>query len=621
MNNRDYIREWPYAVRAWLVALLLAIMATGCAVQKDPDKGRKAASTDEPIAQLPAESNQATHSVTNSVTDVELREEIKTSAGVVQGQESMGHDQLVVTSRAPGVPMANRLAGKVESEAACCDHFTRWATEPLDRENYQHFDENPVKLVAQYPVSTFSVDVDTGAYSNVRRFLNAGSLPPEDAVRIEELINYFSYEYPVPANTDRPFSVITEVATAPWNDDKLLLQIGIKGYEVPVEDRPPANLVFLIDVSGSMNSPDKLQLLKNSLKMLTRQLRPEDRVSMVVYAGSSGVVLEPTTGDRQVEILRALDRLNAGGSTNGASGIRLAYQMAEQGLAEQGLAERGAIENGINRVILATDGDFNVGTVDFDALIDIVERKRELGISLTTLGFGSGNYNDHLMEQLADSGNGNYAYVDTLSEGRKVLVEELGSTLQTIAKDVKIQVEFNPEVVAEYRLIGYENRMLRREDFNNDKIDAGEIGAGHTVTALYELTLIGSSARLIDPLRYGAAHSPGKAGDGEIAFVRLRYKAPDGDTSMLIEQPVDQGDTQNIADASGELRFAASVAAFGQLLKGGEYTGTYDFADVTALATGARGQDPFGYRSGFLSLVRLADSLAATGQPDRRAMR
>jgi Ca-activated chloride channel family protein len=352
-------------------------------------------------------------------------------------------------------------------------------------------------------------------------------------------------------------------------------------------------------------------LLKNALKMLTRQLRTEDRVSMVVYAGSSGVVLEPTSGDRQVEILRALDRLSAGGSTNGASGIRLAYQMAEQGF----------IENGVNRVILATDGDFNVGTVDFEALIDVVERKRETGISLTTLGFGTGNYNDHLMEQLADSGNGNYAYIDTLNEGRKVLVEELGSTLQTIAKDVKIQVEFNPEVVAEYRLVGYENRMLRREDFNNDKIDAGEIGAGHTVTALYELTLNDSSARLIDPLRYAAARSTAITGEGEIAFVRLRYKAPGGDTSRLIEQAVDQDATKSIADASGELRFAASVAAFGQLLKGGEYTGTYDFANVTELATGARGQDPHGYRSGFLSLVRLADSLAATTEPDRHAMR
>jgi Ca-activated chloride channel family protein len=587
------------------VTVVFAVIAVGCAVQTDPEKDKQSVAAVEPAPELIDESNQA-HNPTS-------HREVKNSAIDVLGHQSMSQDRLAVMSRAPMVPLANRVAGKVEG--ACCDHFTRWATEPLDRENYEHFDENPVKLAAEHPVSTFSIDVDTGAYSNVRRFLNAGSLPPEDAVRVEELVNYFSYDYPVPESTDRPFSVTTEVAATPWDADKLLLQIGIKGYEVPAENRPAANLVFLVDVSGSMNSTDKLPLLKNSLKMLTRQLRSEDRVSMVVYAGSSGVVLEPTSGDRRAEILRALDRLSAGGSTNGASGIRLAYQMAEQGF----------IEDGINRVILATDGDFNVGTVDFDALIDLVERKRNTGISLTTLGFGTGNYNDHLMEQLADSGNGNYAYIDTLNEGRKVLVDELGSTLQTIAKDVKIQVEFNPDIVAEYRLIGYENRILRREDFNNDKIDAGEIGAGHTVTALYELTLTDSSARLIDPLRYGASQpAPRTAkdiGDGEIAFVRLRFKAPDGDVSKLIEQPVVRGDVPDIRDASGELRFAASVAAFGQLLKGGDYLGTYDFAEIAELATGARGEDLHGYRSGFVSLVRLADSLSATDRPEPHAMR
>jgi len=587
--------------------VFFAAVAAGCVVQTDPEKGTKSVAAVEPAPELIEEGNKAQVPTSSA--------EVKTSAIDVPGRQSMSQDRMVVMNRALAVPLANRVAGKFESEAACCKHFTRWATEPLDRENYEHVDDNPVKLAAQHPVSTFSIDVDTGAYSNVRRFLNAGSLPPADAVRVEELINYFSYDYPVPEGTARPFSVTTEVATTPWNADKLLMQIGIKGYEVSDDDRPAANLVFLIDVSGSMNSTDKLPLLKSALKMLTRQLRAGDRVSMVVYAGSSGVVLEPTSGDRQVEILRALDRLSAGGSTNGASGIRLAYQMAEQGF----------IENGINRVILATDGDFNVGTVSFDTLIDLVERQRKTGISLTTLGFGTGNYNDHLMEQLADSGNGNYAYVDTLNESRKVLVDELGSTLQTIAKDVKIQVEFNPDVVAEYRLIGYENRMLRREDFNNDKIDAGEIGAGHTVTALYELTLTGSSARLIDPLRYAASSPEGatgkNTGDGEIAFVRLRYKAPDGDISKLIEQPVLRGDVHDIRDASGELRFAASVAAFGQLLKGGDYLGAYDLAQVTELATGARGADLHGYRSGFLSLVRLADSVAAVDHPNPRAMR
>jgi Ca-activated chloride channel family protein len=367
--------------------------------------------------------------------------------------------------------------------------------------------------------------------------------------------------------------------------------------------------VFLIDVSGSMNDPRKLPLLKQSMKLLSRQLRAEDRVSMVVYAGAAGVVLEPTPGDQQAKILTALDRLQAGGSTNGAGGIRAAYQLARQAYRA----------DGINRILLATDGDFNVGTVDFDSLIDLVEREREGGVSLTTLGFGTGNYNDHLTEQLADAGNGNYAYIDNLNEGRKVLVDQVGATLQTIAKDVKIQVEFNPAVVAEYRLIGYENRMLRREDFNNDKIDAGEIGAGHTVTALYELTLVDSPARLIDPLRYGADSRPALPAAAEALFVRLRYKAPDGDVSQLIEQPVHTRDPAALPSA--ELRFAASVAAFGQLLRGGEYLGDYQYTDVLALAGQAKGTDPHGYRGEFVGLVRLADALDTVTAPDPQARR
>ncbi|MGI9343071.1 MAG: vWA domain-containing protein [Gammaproteobacteria bacterium] len=497
-----------------------------------------------------------------------------------------------------------------ESGRACCPGDIRAPSEPLDRENYNHFDENPVKLVSEHPVSTFSIDVDTGSYSNVRRFLNGGRLPPEDAVRVEELINYFSYDYPVPDDVKTPFSVNTEVATAPWNADRLLMQIGIKGFEVPESERKAANLVFLVDVSGSMSSADKLPLLKNALKMLTKQMTARDRVSMVVYAGASGVVLEPTPGDDHAKISRALDQLSAGGRTNGASGIRLAYDMAEQGF----------VDGGINRVILATDGDFNVGTVDFDALVDIVEREREGGTSLTTLGFGTGNYNDHLMEQLADAGNGNHAYIDTLNEARKVLVDQVGATLQTIAKDVKIQVEFNPGVVAEYRLIGYENRMLRREDFNNDKIDAGEIGAGHSVTALYELTLVDSESRLVDPLRYGGAESKRSAKGAELAFVRLRHKAPGGDRSRLLEEPVLRKDVGSIDRAGRELRFAASVAAFGQLLKGGDYLGDYGYDDVIALATAARGPDSYGYRSEFLGLARLADSLSAHA-PGKQARR
>jgi len=376
---------------------------------------------------------------------------------------------------------------------------------------------------------------------------------------------------------------------------------------VAAAERPAANLIFLIDVSGSMQSPDKLPLLKNAFRLLTRQLDERDTVSMVAYAGATGIVLEPTQGDQRAKIMNALDQLSAGGRTNGGAGIRLAYSLAQDAF----------IEDGINRVVLATDGDFNVGTVDFEALVDLVSERRQGGISLTTLGFGTGNYNDHLMEQLADEGNGNYAYIDNLNEARKVLVEELTATLQTIAKDVKIQIEFNPATVAEYRLIGYENRMLRREDFNNDKIDAGEIGAGHSVTALYELSLVDGKGRLIEPLRYGAEQQQ-TAKSNELAFVRLRYKAPNGDRSRLIERSVKRNDIVTVDKASDDLRFAAAVAAFGQRLRGGDYLNDFDFADIRELSAGSRSQDPHGYRGEFITLVELADSLST---PDRQASR
>ena len=476
----------------------------------------------------------------------------------------------------------------------------RHPAEPLDRENYKHFDDNPVKRVAEQPVSTFSIDVDTGAYANVRRFLNQGRLPREDAVRIEELVNYFSYDYPQPEG-NTPFSVTTELSSTPWNKDTLLLHVGIQGKDTAKQTLPPSNLVFLIDVSGSMQSPNKLELLKTSMKLLSKQLRPQDKVSMVVYAGASGVVLPPTAGDQTATIHQALDKLTAGGRTNGAAGIKLAYQVAQQSF----------IENGINRVILATDGDFNVGTTNFDALIDLVEEKRKGGVSVTTLGFGMGNYNDHVMEQIADAGNGNYAYIDTLNEAQKVLVDEMSSTLNTIAKDVKIQVEFNPSQVAEYRLVGYENRQLKREDFNNDKIDAGEIGAGHTVTALYELSLIGGKGNHMDPLRYGSKSLLEKSiKNHELAFLRLRYKQPGGDTSTLIEQPIDQQHKTELTGSSDRFRFAASVAAFGQQLRGADYLKDYSYDDILNLARQSRGDDPFGYRGEFVKLVNLAKSLS-----------
>ena len=470
--------------------------------------------------------------------------------------------------------------------------------QPIDTEQYQHQQDNPVHLAAENPVSTFSIDVDTGAYANVRRFLNAGQLPPEDAVRVEEMINYFDYQYAPPANRATPFRVSTELAYAPWNPNAMLLKIGIKGFEISASERPASNLVFLIDVSGSMNSPDKLPLLKNAFRLLTEQLTARDKVSMVVYAGSSGVVLEPTPGNEKHKILAALDQLQAGGSTNGAQGIKLAYQLARDA----------HIDKGINRVILATDGDFNVGVVNFEALVDMAERERQSGTAITTLGFGTGNYNDKLMERLADAGNGNYAYVDTLNEARKVLVSELSSTLFTIAKDVKIQVEFNPAEVLEYRLIGYENRALAREDFNNDKVDAGDIGAGHRVTALYEIVPVGGKGR-VDPLRYGEVRtSDGKS--GELANVKLRYKQPDSDTSSLLEYPLMKNSLLAADKVSTDFKLAASVAAFGQLLRGGTFVGNYSYDDVAKLAKGALGEDADGYRHEFVSLVKLADSLA-----------
>jgi Ca-activated chloride channel family protein len=480
----------------------------------------------------------------------------------------------------------------------------RQANEPLYRENYQHQESHSVMRVTDNPVSTFSIDVDTGAYSNMRRWLNQGQLPPEDAVRVEEFINYFNYDYPYPKNSNVPFQVSTEIAPTPWNTNTRLLRIGIQGYKVPREQLPASNLVFLLDVSGSMNSPDKLPLLQQALTMLVGQLDARDRISMVVYAGASGVVLPPTPGNCKADILTALQQLQAGGSTNGAAGIQLAYQLAQQNF----------IENGVNRVILATDGDFNVGLASTEELIDLIQRKRKAGIALTTLGFGTGNYNDHLLEQLADEGNGNYAYIDRLQEAKKVLAEELSATLMTIAKDVKIQIEFNPALVSEYRLIGYENRALNEEDFANDKVDAGEIGAGHRVTALYEISLTGSAGQRLPPRRYQPDTTEGSHGDAafsnELAHLRIRYKLPDESVSKLIQAPVmDSGINARGGDS---FNFAAAVAAFGQKLRGGTYLEDFSYTDIAELARQSRGNDPQGYRSEFMQLVSLAETLDPT---------
>jgi Ca-activated chloride channel family protein len=480
----------------------------------------------------------------------------------------------------------------------------RQATEPLYRENYQHLESQNVMRVASNPVSTFSIDVDTGAYSNMRRWLNQGQLPPEDAVRVEEFINYFNYDYPLPESRQLPFRVSTEIAPTPWNNNTRLVRIGIQGYKVQRDQLPASNLVFLIDVSGSMTSADKLPLLQQALGMLVGQLDRRDSISMVVYAGASGVVLPPTHGDQKADILNALQQLQAGGSTNGAAGIQLAYQMAQQNF----------IPNGVNRVILATDGDFNVGLASTEELIDLIQRKRKAGIALTTLGFGSGNFNDHLLEQLADEGNGNYAYIDRLSEAKKVLADELSATLMTIAKDVKIQIEFNPARVSEYRLIGYENRMLNEEDFANDKVDAGEIGAGHRVTALYEISLTGSTGQRLPARRYQTDNTPdeqsGSSFSNELAHLRIRYKLPGETESKLIESPLMDGGIN--APGSESFNFAASVAAFGQKLRGGTYLEDFSYADIAELARQSRGDDPHGYRSEFMQLVSLAETLDQT---------
>ncbi len=472
-------------------------------------------------------------------------------------------------------------------------------------DEFTRFDESPVKVAAEEPVSTFSIDVDTASYSYVRSQLTDGYIPSPDAVRVEELINYFPYDYPAATTTDAPFASTMAIYPSPWNPGAQLLHIGIKGFEPAATDLPPSNLVFLLDTSGSMDEPNKLPLLKRAFSLLVDQLDAGDTVSIVAYAGSAGVVLEPTKASDRQKILSALDSLYAGGSTAGAEGIELAYSLAEQNF----------IAGGNNRVILATDGDFNVGISDPEDLLDYVERKRDSGVFLSVLGFGLGNYQDDTMQALAQNGNGNAAYIDTFKEAQKVLVEEMGGTLLTIAKDVKIQVEFNPAVVAEYRLIGYETRALNREDFNNDKVDAGEIGAGHTVTAIYEIVPVGSDATLVDPLRYGQPETPvatpatADASADEYGFLKIRYKAPDSDTSRLIETPITRSLVlDDIAEASDDMRFAAAVAAFGQKLKGSDYV-QMDWPAIRALAQGARGADESGYRAEFIQLIGLAQSL------------
>ncbi|MEQ9090820.1 MAG: von Willebrand factor type A domain-containing protein [Balneola sp.] len=466
-------------------------------------------------------------------------------------------------------------------------------------EEYAEISENTFKWATKTPLSTFSIDVDGASYSNVRRMIMDGRLPVKDAVRVEELINYFNYDYENPVG-EHPFSVNTEVGKAPWNPDHQLVQIGIQGEKVEADSLPPSNLVFLLDVSGSMNYHDKLPLLKKGFKLLTNQLREEDYVSIVVYAGSSGLVLPPTSGADKETILEALNKLNAGGSTAGAAGIKQAYQVAKEHFRK----------DGNNRVILATDGDFNVGVSNNSELVDLIEEKRDQGIFLSVLGFGSGNLKDSKMEQIANNGNGNYYYIDNLLEAKKVLVSEMGGTLHTIAKDVKIQVEFNPQNVKAYRLIGYENRLLADEDFNNDKKDAGELGSGHTVTALYEVIPHGvdidSSLSDIDPLKYQTPTTPVNGFNDELMTVKLRYKQPDGDKSELLIQVIKRSERSELSE---NLKFASSVASFGMLLRDSKFKGSSSFEMVQQLAKESKGVDENGYRAEFIKIVELAELL------------
>ena len=517
---------------------------------------------------------------TSKVLNVVMTTQTKELKEVVKSDYSLNK---VLQGRVAGIQTTQSPAGEAEYY------------ETHNTEEYDAINENIFHDALKNPLSTFSIDVDAASYSNVRRFINNGQRPPKDAVRIEEMINYFDYSYDQP-NGDHPFSVITEISSAPWNANHKLVHIGLQGKKIPTDNLPASNLVFLIDVSGSMNEPNKLPLLKTSFKMLVEQLRPQDRVAIVVYAGAAGLVLEPTAGSDKKTIFAALDRLQAGGSTAGGAGINLAYSVAKEHF----------VKNGNNRVILATDGDFNVGESSNASMERLIEQKRKDGIFLTVLGFGMGNYKDSKMEILADKGNGNYAYIDNISESRKVLVNEFGGTLFTIAKDVKLQIEFNPAKVKAYRLIGYENRMLKSEDFNNDKKDAGELGSGHTVTALYEIIPVGVDSEFfkIDDLKYQKTKiEPSAVKSKELLTIKLRYKQPDGEVSRLINHPLLDSNVP-LENTSDNFRWSASVAAFGMLLRESEYVKDFSYDEVVQMAQRSKGDDPEGYRVEFINIVR-----------------
>lgn len=561
---------------AFVIVLILYVTAVA-AIQISSISVLKSSSTQEKITNLP--------------TLLEQRSKAQAQL-LAKDQEALKRAKAIVSLQSSPI--------RVMTCSGCSSRKINLSALYPPSEKYAEIDRNGFVPVSDHPESTFSIDVDTGSYTNIRRLLNVGQFPPKNAVRIEEMINYFNYEYPIPDAGGAPFSVTHEVGTTPWNKNTRLIQIGLQGYEKTYSELPPSNLVFLIDVSGSML--DDLSLIKESMRLLAERTRPEDTVGIVTYSGTAQTLLEPTSGAEKEKILHAIDQMKSGGSTNGGKGIQNAYRMALQSM----------IEGGINRVLLATDGDFNVGVSDTETLIRLIENHRELGVSLSTLGFGWGNYNDELMEQLADKGNGNYAYIDSVEEANRVLVEEMSSTLFTIAKDVKVQIEFNPTMVSEYRLIGYENRSLERKDFSDDKVDAGEIGAGHNVTALYEVTMVESETTDNEPRRYVEMTTNEIAQKKEeLAYIRIRYKQPDGDKSILLEQPI-PSESLVITENSDNFNLSAAVAGFGQLLSDSQYLKDgYGYRGIRELLKEIKSPNHSKSRREIFLLLGLAEALSS----------
>lgn len=626
---RDFLTSWPFVLAAASAAVVTLVLLPQAMLlyQEDPVKGDLANTSGGDVVAL-IEADTVDEEKREGGRQFLNQDPVASTVGTVASNEPLAEPEEVVVSLAP-VPaktlvdsgyaatqalagarmrtqaMSKELAASMPPPAAfIAADFDRWNAPGFNTEGYDMIEETGFRSPLVAPLSTFSIDVDTASYANVRRFLNQGQLPPEDAVRIEELINYFSYADAPPTESleegGDPFAVHMTQTRAPWNQEHRLLRIALKGYEMPWEERPASNLVFLLDVSGSMNDPNKLPLVKKSLNMLVNRLDQRDRVAVVVYAGASGLVLPSTTANNQDTIAHALNNLSAGGSTNAGAGIELAYKLARENF----------IEDGNNRVILCTDGDFNVGVTNRGDLAATADAEADKGIRLTILGFGMGNYKDGMLEELSNKGKGTYAYVDSDVEARKVFLSDLTSNLFTIAKDVKVQVEFNPAKIHAYRLIGYENRRLKAEDFNDDKKKAGDIGPGHSIVALYELIPAAAAIVLpsVDDLKYQGKPEIGSRSD-EIATVKLRYKQPEADVSKLISQAVRDRDLVEFTASSDDVRFSVAVAAFGMRLSGSKFAGSIGFDEIERIAAGAIGIDPGGFRSEFTDLVRRAGEL------------